>query len=89
MEQKLHEIIASTLHAIDIKGFTITIDDVSHKHASHFTGNGNTHFVITVKSDELLTRKLLERHRILNDATANLMNEIHSISFKVISQSVR
>jgi|GEM_PF-5071665 len=87
METILHEKIASTLGDIAINDFIISIENLSHKHASHFTGNGNTHFIITVISTELLEKKPLERHRILNNATAELMNEIHSISFKVIAKS--
>lgn len=87
METILHEKIASTLGNISINDFIISIENVSHKHASHFTGNGNTHFMITIASNSLFAKKPLERHRILNNATAELMNEIHSISFKVISQS--
>jgi len=87
MEKILHEKIGSTLGNISINDFIISIENVSHKHASHFTGNGNTHFIITVISSELLEKKPLERHRILNDATAELMSEIHSISFKVIAKS--
>lgn len=87
METILHEKIASTLGNISINDFIISIENVSHKHASHFTGNGNTHFIITVISSELLAKKPLERHRILNNATAELMSEIHSISFKVIAKS--
>ncbi len=87
METILHEKIASTLGDIAINDFIISIENVSHKHASHFTGNGNTHFIIIVESSSLFAKKPLERHRILNNATAELMNEIHSISFKVIAKS--
>lgn len=86
METILHEKIATALSEISIDDCKIAIENVSHKHASHFTGNGNTHFVITVESNSLLAKKPLERHRILNNATANLMNDIHSISFKVVGK---
>ena len=87
MEKVLKEKIAIKLRNILINDFTISIENVSHKHASHFTGNGNTHFIIMVESSSLFAKKPLERHRILNNATAELMNEIHSISFKVIAKS--
>ncbi len=87
MEKILTEKISTALSEISIDDFTLSIDNVSHKHASHFAGNGNTHFIITVASVKLFAKKPLERHRILNNATANLMHEIHSISFKVIAKS--
>ena len=87
MEKILTEKISTALSEISINDFTISIENVSHKHASHFTGNGNTHFIITVTSEELFAKKPLERHRILNNATANMMHDIHSISFKVIAKS--
>jgi stress-induced morphogen len=84
METILHEKIATALSEISIDDCKIAIENVSHKHASHFTGNGNTHFVITVESNSLFAKKPLES--ILNNATANLMNDIHSISFKVVGK---
>lgn len=86
MQEILHGKIADALKKISINDFTISIENVSHKHAGHFTGNGNTHFVITVVSSELFAKKTLEKHRIINNATADLMNEVHSIEFKVLAK---
>ncbi len=82
MENKIKDAIFIELQKHAIQNFTISIKNTSHQHATHFTGNGNTHFIVMVSSNELFAKKTLERHRILKDATASLMHEIHSISFK-------
>lgn len=81
MENKIMEAIFFELHNNSIQDFTINIENISNQHSGHFTGNGNTHFIVTISSQILFHKKPLERHRILNKATANLMNEIHAISF--------
>ncbi len=84
MQDKIRKNISNALEAIFINNFEIIIENVSHKHAGHFTGDGYSHFIITVKSVELLAKKPLERHRILNDATAKFMETVHSISFRFL-----
>lgn len=85
MQTRIKMLVARQLKAFKIKDFHIHVVNVSHKHAAHFDGNGETHFDVTVTSPKLSELKPLHRHTILNTSTANLVrdNHIHAISFKV------
>ncbi|MDA0617254.1 MAG: BolA/IbaG family iron-sulfur metabolism protein [Proteobacteria bacterium] len=85
MQNTIHTLVTTALERHGIASFTITVENISHQHAGHFNGNGESHFVVTVESENLLKNKPLERHRILNEAVSYLLKngEVHAISFKV------
>lgn len=87
MINKLRTLIDEALIANNCVDVSINIENVSHKHANHFQGNGNTHFVVIVQSPSLMQMPTVARHRILNGAVSHLLqsNEVHSITFSVVA----
>ncbi len=85
MQKTIQNLIEKSLEIFDIKTFEVSVKNVSQRHADHFEGNGESHFNVNVKSNELTLKKPLERHRVLNNAVAHLLNseKVHAISFKV------
>jgi BolA protein len=81
----IKNLITQELEKYNIKDYQINIANVSHKHAGHFNGNGESHFDITVYSRNILTKTPLERHKILNQAVAELLKteKVHAVSFKI------
>jgi stress-induced morphogen len=87
MQNIIRNLITQELDKHNIEDYQINIANVSHKHARHFNGNGESHFDITVHSRNILTKKPLERHKILNQAVAELLKteKVHAISFKIVT----
>jgi len=85
MQQKIYDLIASHLVGLQISFDDITINDVSYKHADHYEKAQESHYNIVVFSKQMAQMKTFEKHKILNDATANLVktDQIHAISFLV------
>jgi stress-induced morphogen len=85
MHNGIRNLITQELKKHNVKDYQINIDNVSHKHAGHFNGNGESHFDVTVYSNDLLIKKPLERHKVLNQAVAELLKteKVHAISFKI------
>lgn len=85
MENELYDRINGALLKEGIKGFKIIIENVSGRHSGHFNGNGNSHFNITIKSEELKKLLPLKRHKILNNSIDDLLKNdiIHAVSFSV------
>ncbi len=85
MQNTIHALVKNALEEHDISDFVIEIENISHQHAGHFNGNGQSHFVVVVESETLLKKRLLERHRILNGAVSHLLrsDEVHAVSFRI------
>ncbi len=85
MQNIIRNLITQELEKHNIKYSQTNIDNISYKHAGHFNGNGETHFDVTVYSNDLLIKKPLERHKVLNQAVAELLTteKVHAISFKI------
>lgn len=62
----------------------LEIEDDSAKHAGHKSAGGGGHFRLTIVADAFAGKSLVERHRMVHDALADLMkgNEIHALSIK-------
>lgn len=59
----------------------LQIDDDSHLHAGHSSAGGAGHFRVHIVSDAFAGRSLIQRHRLVYDAVADLMqSEIHALS---------
>ena len=85
MQKQIYDLIASHLQSLNIEFDDITINDVSYKHADHFENAQESHYNIVVFSSKMAKMKTFEKHKILNDATAQLVRDdkIHAISFLV------
>jgi len=88
MHNSIRDLIIHELKKHNVKDYQINVNNVSHKHAGHFSGNGESHFDVTVYSSDLLIKKPLERHKILNQAVAELLKteKVHAISFKIVTR---
>lgn len=63
-------------HRLDI------VDD-SHKHAGHAGARGGGHFTVHIIAEQFEGKSMLERHRMVYAALAELMQaEIHALSIK-------
>lgn len=61
----------------------LEIIDESHKHAGHAGARGGGHFVAHIVSDAFTGKSTIQRHRMVFDAVAELMNtEIHALNIK-------
>ena len=65
----------------------LSIDDDSHAHAGHRHAGGG-HFTVAIASARFEGKSLVERHRMVYGAVANMMPaEIHALSIKAIAPS--
>lgn len=61
----------------------LTIVDNSVEHAGHAGNTGGSHFTITIVSDLFEGLSLIKRHRLVNNAAADLLRQdIHALSIK-------
>jgi BolA protein len=61
----------------------LTIVDNSIEHAGHAGNKGGSHFTISIVSDLFEGLPLIKRHRLVNQAAAELLrHEIHALSIK-------
>lgn len=75
-EEMIRQRIESRLHPISLE----LIDD-SHLHAGHGARGG--HYTVRIISDSFEGKNLVQRHRLVYDAVADLMNsEIHALSIR-------
>jgi BolA protein len=61
---------------------SLTVEDVSHTHASHNpqAAAGNTHFTVTIVAPVFAGKSLVERHRMVYAALGELMPKIHALA---------
>jgi len=81
--QKITEKITKAL-----KPVKISVEDESHLHAGHAGARpgGETHFRLTVVSDQFIGLSLVKRHRLINEALAEeLQGPIHALAIKALS----
>ena len=67
----------------------IEIQNESDKHAGHqgSPGTGDTHFRLTIVSEEFKGKSQIQRHRLIYSCLHNLMNNpIHALSIKAYTQ---
>ena len=61
----------------------LTIQDDSALHAGHAGNTGGGHFSIVIVSDAFTGIPLIKRHKLVYEATADLMKtEIHALSIQ-------
>jgi BolA protein len=69
--------------------FLLHIDDQSAKHAGHKGVQGvthpQTHFAITIGTDQFADLALLKRHRLLHQTLGDVTTHIHSLTFKTFA----
>ena len=80
---QIEEILTQRFHPV-----RLTVRDDSHQHAGHNpqAASGNTHFFVKIVSSEFTGKKLVERHRMVNDAlSAGLKSNIHALGIRALS----
>lgn len=61
----------------------IDIKDDSHRHAGHAGNRGGAHLTVTITSAAFTGLSRIERHRLIHEALAPLMeHEIHALAIK-------
>ena len=63
----------------------LEIIDDSHKHAGHHhnPGGGETHFTVKVTSAAFAGKRLVERHRLVNQTLADeLAGQVHALAIE-------
>ena len=64
------------------------IKDFTGRHLNHKLHEGGFHLETTIVSDNFIDKTLIERHRLVYDATGELMkHEIHALSMKTLTRS--
>ena len=72
----------------NIKTKFLIVKDVSESHRGHasFKENVESHFEITVVTDEFLNKPQLIRHRIINKLIMDeFLSDLHSVSIKTFT----
>jgi BolA family transcriptional regulator, general stress-responsive regulator len=63
----------------------LEVIDESHLHVGHTGHQGAGHFAIVIAAEAFKGKTLIERHRMVYEALANLMGpEIHALRIKAI-----
>lgn len=62
----------------------LEIIDDSHRHAGHASAGGGGHFSVHIVADAFSGKGLVQRHRMVYDALAELIkrNEVHALSIQ-------
>jgi BolA protein len=64
----------------------LEIIDDSHLHAGHAAARGAGHYTVKIVSDRFSGQPLIERHRMVYRAVADLMpHQIHALSISAIT----
>ena len=81
--QRITEKITKALKPVEI-----SVEDESHLHAGHAGARpeGETHFRLTVVSDQFTGLSLVRRHRLINETFAEeLQGPVHALAIKALS----
>jgi len=81
--QRITEKITKALKPVEI-----SVEDESHLHAGHAGARpeGETHFRLTVVSDQFTGLSLVRRHRLINETLAEeLQGPVHALAIKALS----
>ena len=74
--ERIRTVMRDRLHPVRLE-----IRDDSAAHAGHVGGGGKGHFYIRVVSEVFSGKSLVERHRLVHDALAALLEtDIHALS---------
>ena len=74
--ERIRIVMQDRLHPVQLE-----IRDDSAAHAGHVGGGGKGHFYIRVVSEEFSGKSLVERHRLVHDALAALLEtDIHALA---------
>lgn len=82
-KEQIEEILTKTFNPVMLK-----VRDDSHQHAGHNpqAAGGNTHFFVKIVSSAFAGKKLVERHRMVNEAlSAGLKSNIHALGIRAFS----
>jgi BolA family transcriptional regulator, general stress-responsive regulator len=74
--ERIRSVVQDRLHPV-----RLVIRDDSAAHAGHVGGGGKGHFYIQIVSDVFSGKSLVERHRLVHDALAALIEtDIHALA---------
>ena len=74
--ERIRMVVQDSLHPIRLE-----IRDDSAAHAGHIGGGGKGHFYIRIVSEVFSGKSLVERHRLVHDALAALLEtDIHALA---------
>jgi BolA protein len=74
--ERIRAVVQDTLHPVRLE-----IRDDSAAHAGHHGGGGKGHFYVRIVSDAFSGKSLVERHRLVHDALAELLEtDIHALA---------
>jgi BolA family transcriptional regulator, general stress-responsive regulator len=74
--ERIRTLVQDSLHPV-----VLEIRDDSAAHAGHAGGVGRGHFYLRIVSEEFSGKSLVERHRLVHDALAALLEtDIHALA---------
>jgi BolA protein len=74
--ERIRTVVQDSLHPVRLE-----IRDDSAAHAGHVGGGGKGHFYVRVVSEVFSGKSLVERHRLVHDALAALLEtDIHALA---------
>ena len=74
--ERIRAVVQDSLHPVRLE-----IRDDSAAHAGHHGGGGKGHFYVRIVSDAFAGKSLVERHRLVHDALAALLEtDIHALA---------
>jgi BolA protein len=73
--ERIRTVVQDSLHPVQLE-----IRDDSAAHAGHVGGGGKGHFYVRIVSEVFSGKSLVERHRLVHDALAALLEtDIHAL----------
>ncbi len=76
--ERIRTVVQDSLHPIRLE-----IRDDSAAHAGHVGGGGKGHFYLLIVSDVFSGKSLVERHRLVHDVLAALLEtDIHALALR-------
>ena len=74
--ERIRAVVQDSLHPVQLE-----IRDDSARHVGHTGGGGKGHFYLRIVSEVFSGKSLVERHRLVHDALAALVEtDIHALS---------
>ncbi|WP_298139878.1 BolA family transcriptional regulator [Acidiferrobacter sp.] len=62
----------------------VVVTDDSRQHIGHAGAGNGGHYTVLIIAERFRDRSLLERHRLVYDALADLRKDIHALSIRAL-----
>lgn len=87
MEKIENKIKKNIKEKLKVEFLSVSDDSDQHKGHSGWQPEGETHFSVTVVSDDFISLPRVKRHRVIYDTLSDLLkNKIHALALKTYTK---